>query len=179
MLRRFHGVLEGLRSMSAITLSAVGGHCLGGGMELALACDLVLATEDARFGQPEIELGCFPPYAAALYPSRIGPARTLEILASGRIFPATEAAEMGLVTWLAPAGALDERLAEIVATLKAKSAPVLRLTKRAVAAGTSQPFREALAETERLYLSELARGEDMEEGLAAFMAKRKPEWKHR
>ena len=179
MLRRFHGALEALRGLPAITLAAVHGHCLGGGMELAMACDLVLAAEDARFGQPEVELGCFPPYAAALYPAKLGASRTLDLLATGRTLAAAEAERLGLVTWLAPAGRLDERLAELVATLTAKSATVTRIIKQAVAAGTSLPFAEALAASERLYLEDLATTSDMAEGLAAFLAKRPPAWKHR
>jgi cyclohexa-1,5-dienecarbonyl-CoA hydratase len=179
MLRCFHGALEGLRTLPALTLAAVHGHCLGGGMELAMACDLVLASDDARFGQPEVELGCFPPYAAALYPLRLGAARTLELLATGRTLPAAEAQRLGLVAWLAPAGRLDERLAEVTASLTAKSAAVTRLLKRAVEAGASRPFPEALAESERLYLEQLCATEDMQEGLDAFREKRPPAWKHR
>lgn len=179
MLSRFHGALNAVRGLPALTLAAVHGHCLGGGMELALACDLVLATEDARFGQPEVELGCFPPYGAALYPAALGTARTLDLLATGRVVNGPEAEHLGLVTYLAPAGGLEERLAEVQGWITGKSAAVLRLTKRAVRAGAAAPFTDALAEAERLYLEELARTEDMEEGLTAFMEKRRPEWKHR
>jgi cyclohexa-1,5-dienecarbonyl-CoA hydratase len=179
MLGSFHGALEGLRTLPAVTLAAVHGHCLGGGMELALACDLVLATEDARFGQPEVELGCFPPYAAALYPARIGFRRTLDLLLTGRTITAAEGERLGLVSHLAPAGGLDETLGELVAAITAKSAAVTRLIKDAVAAGAAGPFPQALAESERLYLDELCRTEDMAEGLTAFLEKRRPTWKHR
>jgi cyclohexa-1,5-dienecarbonyl-CoA hydratase len=179
MLRRFHGALGALRALPALTLAAVHGHCLGGGMELAMACDLVIASDDARFGQPEVDLGCFPPFAAALYPARLGAARTLELLATGRVLSAAEAERLGLVTWRAPAGGLEARLAEVVASLTGKSAAVTRLIRRAVAAGTRLPFAEALAESERLYLEELATTSDMAEGLAAFLGKRPPAWRHR
>lgn len=179
MLSRFHGALDSLRELPALTLAAVHGHCLGGGMELALACDLVLASAEARFGQPEVELGCFPPYAAALYPPLLGPARTLDLLLTGRTVDAAEAQRLGLVTYLAPAGGLAERLAEVQGSITGKSAAVTRLIKRAVRAGAASPFPAALAEAERLYLEELAGTEDMEEGLAAFTEKRRPEWRHR
>lgn len=179
MLERFHGVLNGLRELPAVTLAAVHGHCLGGGMELATACDLVLAEEGARFGQPEVELGCFPPYAAALYAATVGEPRALELLLSGRIVEADEAQRLGLVTHLAPAGELEGRLGEVVTAITAKSAAVTRLIKRAVRAGAQRPFAEALAECERLYLEELAATADMEEGLTAFMEKRRPRWQHR
>jgi cyclohexa-1,5-dienecarbonyl-CoA hydratase len=179
MLRRFHAALEGLRALPGLTLAAVHGHCLGGGMELAAACDFVLAEDGARFGQPEVELGCFPPYAAALYPARLGSARTLELLVTGRLIDTAEAAQIGFVTWIAAAGSLDERLAEVTAQLTAKSAAVIALIKRAVRAGVEQPFPQALAECERLYNQDLCALDDMREGLAAFLEKRRPTWKHR
>lgn len=179
MLSRFHGALNALRALPAVTLAAVHGHCLGGGMELALACDLVLATAEARFGQPEVELGCFPPYAAALYPRQLGPGRTLDLLLTGRVVDGAEAERLGLVTHLAPLGGLEESLAELERAITGKSAAVTRLIKRAVRAGAASPFPAALAEAERLYLEELADTEDMQEGLAAFLEKRRPEWRHR
>jgi cyclohexa-1,5-dienecarbonyl-CoA hydratase len=168
-----------LRELTAITVAAVAGHCLGGGMELAMACDLVIATEDSRFGQPEVDLGCFPPVAAALYPARLGPGRALELLAGGQPISAERAAELGLVHRLLPAGRLDDGCARLAAELGGKSAPVLRLIKRAVAAGRDLPFAEAMAATERLYLDELTELDDMREGVAAFLEKRRPEWQHR
>jgi len=179
MLSLLHGAVRRLDELPAVTVAAVQGHCLGGGMELALACDLVLATDDARFGQPEIELGCFPPVAAALYPRRIGAARTLELILSGRTLSAAEAEGLGLVTWRVAEGGLDLGIARVTADLTAKSAAVARLAKRAVRAGRDLPFPASLAETERIYLEDLARTADMEEGLAAFLAKRPPEWRHR
>lgn len=179
MLELLHGAVRRLDELPAVTVAAVQGHCLGGGMELALACDLVLATDDARFGQPEIELGCFPPVAAALYPRRIGAARTLELILTGRTLSAAEAEGLGLVTWRVAEGGLDLGVARVTADLTAKSAAVSRLAKRAVRAGRDLPFPASLAETERIYLGELARTADMEEGLAAFLAKRPPEWRHR
>jgi len=177
MLESLHGAIRKLRDLSAVTVAAVQGHCLGGGMELALACDLVIATEDARFGQPEIELGCYPPVAAALYPSLIGPGRTLELLLTGRTLPCEEAERMGLIA--RRVGNLDEGLAKLTSEILAKSAAVARLTKKAVRAGRDHGFSEALAESERLYLEELCPTADMAEGIAAFLEKRQPVWKHR
>jgi len=177
MLESLHGAIRKLRDLSAVTVAAVKGHCLGGGMELALACDLVIATEDARFGQPEIELGCYPPVAAALYPSLIGPGRTLDLLLSGRVLTCEEAERMGLIARRVPS--LDEGLAKLTAEILAKSAAVVRLTKKAVRAGRDLGFTEALVESERLYLDELCPTADMAEGVAAFLEKRQPVWKHR
>jgi cyclohexa-1,5-dienecarbonyl-CoA hydratase len=148
-------------------------------MELALGCDLVLATDDARFGQPEIELGCYPPAAAALYPRLLGTARTLELLLSGRTLSCEEAERLGLVTWRVEAGGLDLGIARVLADLTAKSAAVTRLTKRAVSAGRDLPFDAAIEETEQIYLQDLCATADMEEGLTAFLEKRKPVWQHR
>ena len=177
MLESLHGAVRKLRELSAVTVAAVQGHCLGGGMELALACDLVVATEDARFGQPEIELGCYPPVAAALYPSLIGPGRTLDLLLTGRTLSCEEAERMGLVA--RRVSDLDEGVAKLTAEITARSAAVVRLTKKAVQAGRDRGFSEALDESERLYLDELCPTADMAEGIAAFLEKRRPVWKHR
>lgn len=183
MLERFHGALEALRALPAVSVAAVHGHCLGGGMELAAACDLVVASGDARFGQPEVKLGCYPPYAAALYPSLLGPRVTLDLLLTGRTLDAAEARRIGFVSRVVAAGGLDAAVAELAATLGGLSAEVARLAKKAVAAGAARgaagDLAAALAETERIYLEELAATEDMEEGIAAFLAKRPPAWKHR
>lgn len=177
MLRSLHGAIRKLRDLSAVTVAAVHGHCLGGGMELALACDLVIATEDARFGQPEIELGCYPPVAAALYPSLIGTGRTLDLLLTGRTLTCEEAERMGLIA--RRVASLDEGVARLSAEILSKSAAVVRLTKKAVRAGRDSGFSEALDESERLYLDELCPTADMAEGIAAFLEKRRPVWKHR
>lgn len=179
MLRLFHTALDALRDLPMITVAAVRGHCLGGGLELALACDLVLADESSRFGQPEVKLGCFPPYSAALLPARIGTGRTLELLASGRTLSAAEAERLGIVTRTVPDGELDAGLEELVAGFTAHSTAVLRVLKAAVTAGERRPFPEALTEAERLYNEDLCRLDDMNEGLAAFLEKRRPTWKHR
>jgi cyclohexa-1,5-dienecarbonyl-CoA hydratase len=179
MLAGLHGAIRGLMDLPSICIAVVEGHCLGGGMELAAACDMVLAVEGSTFGQPEIHLGCFPPVAAALYPARFGSGRTFELLLTGRTFDAEEAERLGFVTWRIPSGELEGKLAELGERLLSTSAAVTPLLKRAVQAGGTLPATGALAETERLYLEELARTEDMNEGVAAFLEKRPPAWKHR
>ncbi len=179
MLAAFHRALRTLRRLPAVTIAVVRGHCLGGGMELAACCDMVLAAEDSRFGQPEVDLGCFPPVAAALYPRRLGSGRTLELLLSGRILDCAQAERLGLVTWRVPAADLEARVEEIGARLVAKSAVVTRSIKRAVAAARHRTFADALDETERIYLEDLLPTEDAREGIEAFLAKRRPRWRHR
>jgi cyclohexa-1,5-dienecarbonyl-CoA hydratase len=179
MLDSLHGTIRRLRDLDAVTVAAVQGHCLGGGMELALSCDLVIATEDARFAQPEIELGCYPPVASALLPARIGAGLTLDLALTGRTLTCEEAERLGLVTRRVSSGTLDEAVREFAAQIAAKSAPVVRLAKKAVRAGRDLPFSEALAETERIYKEELLPLEDLEEGAAAFLEKRRPVWRNR
>ncbi|HXU45992.1 MAG TPA: enoyl-CoA hydratase-related protein, partial [Thermoanaerobaculia bacterium] len=168
-----------LIDLDALTIAVVSGHCLGGGMEVATACDLVLAADDARFGLPEIKLGCYPPVAAALYPQRLGLGRTLDLLLTGRNLDCEEAERLGLVHWRVPAADLDSKLAALLEPLLAGSCPVARLAKRAARAGRDLPFHAALDAAERLYLDELCRTEDMGEGIQAFLDKRPPVWKHR
>lgn len=180
MLLSFHGAIAKLRDLEALTVALVDGHCLGGGMELALACDLVLATERSRFGQPEIALGCYPPVAAALYPQRIGSGRTLELLLTGRTLECAEAERLGFVhERFADREALEARARELSAAIQRQSAAVTRLTKRAVRAGENRAYAPALAEAERIYLRELTGTADMAEGIQAFVEKRPPVWKHR
>jgi cyclohexa-1,5-dienecarbonyl-CoA hydratase len=179
MLLAFHGVIRQILALDAIVLAVVEGHCLGGGMELAMACDLVLAADNARFAQPEIQLGCYPPVAAALYPAVIGAQRTAELLLTERKLTAAEARDWGLVNWVAPKAELEAAAAGIVADITGRSAAVTALTKRAIAAGRRLPWRQALDEAERMYLGELAATADMNEGIAAFLERRPPTWKHR
>jgi enoyl-CoA hydratase/carnithine racemase len=144
-----------------------------------MACDLVIASSDARFAQPEIELGCFPPVATALLPQRVGAGLTLDLALTGRMLTAEEAERLGLVTRCVTVGGLDEAVRDLAQRIAAKSAPVVRLTKAAVRAGRDLSFADALAETERIYKEELMPLEDVAEGAAAFLEKRRPVWKDR
>lgn len=178
MLKQFHDAITTLRDIPAATLAVVQGHCLGGGMELAAGCDLILASDDATFGQPEIKLGCYPPLAAALYPSLIGDKRTADLLLTGRSISCQEACEIGFVSRSAERAEMSNAVQELVESLISQSLAVTRLTKRAILAGRNLGFPDALAECERLYLEELVRTRDMHEGLAAFIDKRSPDWDH-
>ena len=179
MLEEFHGAIRCLRRMKPVSVAVVRGHCLGGGMELAAGCDIVLASDDSHFAQPEIELGCIPPLATALLPTRIGTAKAFDLMITGRTVDCDEAERMGFVSRQVPAEELDTELGRLVSQITAKSVPVLRLLKRAIRAGRDRSFDEALGESERLYLEELIEIEDMQEGLAAFLDKRSPTWRHK
>lgn len=177
MLDSLHATIRRLRDLDAVTVAAVQGHCLGGGMELAMSCDLVIATDDARFAQPEIEVGCYPPVASALLPQRIGAGLALDLALTGRSLTCEEAERIGLVT--RRVANLDEGIERFRSEITAKSVPVTRLAKKAVRAGRDLPFSEALAETERIYKEELLPLEDLAEGAAAFLEKRRPNWRNR
>lgn len=177
MLERFHGLLARLEAFPAPVLAAVEGHCLGGGMELAMACDLRVCSEDARFAQPEIRLACYPPWAAARYATELGRAATADLILSGRSIDAGEALRLGVVSQVLPTDDFDAALNAMLAEVLAASTPVLRLAKKAMAGDGGGDT--ALAEAERIYLEDLTQLEDLDEGLAAFSEKRPPEWKHR
>ena len=179
MLDAVHGVARRLRALPAASVAVVRGLCLGGGLELAASCDLVLAAESASFGQPEIDLACFAPLGAALYPRALGPWRAADLVLTGRRLSAAEAEAWGLVTRRVPDARLDEAAEELAATLLAKSASALAAARRALAAGLERPFDDALAATETIYTEEICPSEDLAEGVAAFLAKRAPRWRHR
>lgn len=179
MLEAFHQIFRHLYALDCATVAAVQGAALGGGAELATFCDLVIASDTATLGQPEIKVGVFPPIAALRYPARVGEARALQLLLSGDVIGAREAEEIGLVDRVVPPERLEEAVASALARFTDKSAVVLRLTKRAVRAARGFDFEAALAALEELYSAELMRTADAEEGLRAFVEKRAPVWKHR
>lgn len=179
MLRLFHSALGTLLNLPVVTVAVVEGHCLGGGMELAAACDLVLAGESSTFGHPEIKLGCFPPFAAALYPQRLGTSATVELLAGGGTVTCSRAQEIGFVSRSAPDSKVDLALEELIADFTSYSRPVTRITMRAIRAARSAEFEPALHVCESLYLTELLATDDMHEGINAFLEKRSPVWTHR
>jgi cyclohexa-1,5-dienecarbonyl-CoA hydratase len=179
MIRAFHDALTALHALELPTVAVVNGAAVGGGMEVALACDIIVAREGARMGQPEILLGVLPPFAAAVLPHLVGRARALDLCLSGRTLNAEEATSIGLVQHVWPGADFQRSAWQYVRSLSELSGPVLRLTKRAVDRGASAPLDEALPDVERLYLDELMRLEDAHEGLAAFLAKRPPVWKGR
>jgi len=176
MLERFHGVFRKLWSSDWISVAAVHGNCLGGGMELATFCDFCVATHTARFGQPEIKLGCFPPVAAVLLPPLVGPRRALELILTGRTLTAGEAHALGLATEVVGEGELDSAVQKLIQQLQGYSPAVLGLTKKAVLRAAGLDFDKALAEMEKVYLEELMQTADAAEGIRAFIEKRQPVW---
>ena len=179
MLEYFHAVFRTLEQMGKPAVALVDGAALGGGCELIAACDVVVSSSRARFGQPEIKLGVFPPVAAVLLPRIMGERRARELLLTGEIFDAQEALRTGLVSYVVEAEQLESKLEEILARLRELSAPALEMTRRALDAARGRPFLEALERTEDIYLNELMKTEDAQEGVRAFMEKRRPDWKNK
>ena len=179
MLDSFHSVFRLLAQISRPVIAVVDGPALGGGCELVAACDLVIASERARFGQPEIKLGVFPPVAAILLPRVIGEKRARELIMLGDMIDAPEALRLGLVNYVVPEAELEPKLLSILAKVRELSASALAMTRAALDLGGQNSFQSALTEVENLYLHELMKTEDAHEGVRAFMEKRKPEWRHK
>jgi len=179
MIEVFHRIFRQLDALEIPTLAVVGGAALGGGCELVLFCDMVIASEKASFGQPEIQVGVFAPLAAVALPGIIGPKKALELLLIGDRIRAAEAERLGLVNKVVPPDELEAAADEWIGKLTRLSGAVLRLTKRAVRMGSVGRFAEGLTAVEELYLGPLMATEDANEGLAAFLEKRAPVWKNR
>jgi cyclohexa-1,5-dienecarbonyl-CoA hydratase len=176
MLGYFHDCFRMLAKLDVVTIALVRGAALGGGCELALACDFVLASDRAKFGQPEINLGVFPPVAAYQLSRQIAPRKGLELLLTGDSIDAVTAERLGLVNAIFPIAEFDARADEWLQRLYKQSASSLRYALRAFRLAQNAEFNERLGEVERLYLDELMETHDANEGLNAFVEKRKPVW---
>ena len=176
MLLKFHGVIRALVASKKVTVAAVHGHCLGGGAELAMVCDMAYTTATAQWGFPEIKLGCYPPVACTALAALVGQKRAAELILTGRTIGGVGAAEMGL----ANRAVADEELAAAVERtldeLLRLSPAALAVTKKAVYAWDAMHFDKGLARAEKIYLDELMKTADAEEGIRAFMGKREPKW---
>lgn len=178
MIRQFHGIFRKLAVTDALTIAVVHGAALGGGCELATFCDIVLASERAKFGQPEVQVGVFPPVAACILPQQVGIRKAVELNAIGMTIKADEALSIGLANQVYAVEEFGERVDGYLAEIRKLSRPVVRMAKRATAPDGGERFLAALDEVERLYLDELMKLGDAHEGIAAFMEKRAPAWKH-
>ena len=177
-LTRLHALLRRIAEAPAPTIAAVRGQCLGGGLELALACDLILAEETAQLGCPEIQLGVFPPAASALLPVRIGAGPAASLVLSGASVTGTAAAAIGLVARTAGPGQLEAVLAEwLAADFLPRSPSALRYAALAVRRPLVHALEQDLPVLERLYLQDLMSEPDAAEGIRAFLEKRPPRWR--
>ena len=179
MLDSFHSIFRQLEQLAKPTIAVVDGAALGGGCELVAACDIVIASDRARFGQPEIKLGVFPPVAAIILPLVIGEKRARELILTGEIIDAVEAGRLGLCNHIVPGAQLEPKLLEVLAKLRELSGTSLSFTKQALDLGRGKSIEALLSTQENIYLHELMKTQDANEGVKAFMEKRKPVWRNR
>jgi cyclohexa-1,5-dienecarbonyl-CoA hydratase len=179
MLEAFQAAFASMLEVSKPVICVVNGPAIGGGAELAAFGDIVIATPKARFAQPEITIGVFPPLASTILPFLVGPKRALEIILTGEAINAERALELGLVTRLVLEAKLDQTVNELVARIAAHSGPVLAMAKKAILGGMGLSLREGLKKSMNIFLNELYKLEDSQEGLRALIEKRKPNWKNR
>lgn len=179
MLDSFHAIFRTLENLGKPTIALVDGAALGGGCELVAACDIVIASERARFGQPEIKLGVFPPVASVLLPIVIGDKRARELVLTGEIIDAMQASKIGLCNHVVPVTHLEQKLAEVLSKLRELSGAALEFARHSLDLGRGRTIDAALTEQENIYLHELMKSFDALEGVKAFMEKRKPNWRNR
>jgi len=179
MLDAFHAACIAMIEAPQPVLVIVDGPAIGGGAELIAYGDLVVATPRARFALPEITIGMFPPLASTMFPHIIGPKRALELVLTGEAITAEHARDLGLVNRLVPEAQLQAAVNELIGKITAQSGPVLGMAKKAVLGGMGVSLRDALRNSMSIFLNELYRLEDSQEGLRALLEKRKPQWKNR
>ena len=177
MLAKFHAVIRAIVGSQKVSIAAVHGHCLGGGAELAMVCDLVYTSELATWGFPEIKLGCYPPVAVTSLAALVGQKHAADLVLTGRSIPGKEAANIGLANSVVPEIDLEHAVQSAVDHLSQLSPAALAITKKAIYAWDSMHFDKGLARAEKIYLDELMKTYDAQEGINAFIEKRPPVWK--
>jgi len=176
MLSKFHAMIRALVASKKVTIAAVDGHCLGGGAELAMVCDVVYTTASAQWGFPEIKLGCYPPVACTALAALVGQKRVAELILTGRTISGNEAADMGLANRAVRDEELDATVNRTMQELLRLSPAALAVTKKAFYAWDAMHFDKGLARAEKIYLEELMKTADAQEGVRAFVEKREPKW---
>lgn len=179
MLDAFHAAFAGMLEVGKPVICVVNGPAIGGGAELAAFGDLVVASPKARFAQPEITIGVFPPLASTILPFLVGPKIALELVLTGEPVSAERALELGIINRLVPEANLEKTVDDLIARITAHSGPVLTMAKKAILGGMGLSLREGLKQSMNIFLNELYRLEDSQEGLRALVEKRKPNWKNR
>lgn len=177
MIPTFHKMFKLLNSVPGISLAVVNGVALGGGCELATFCDIVIASELSKFGQPEVKVGVLAPVAAIILPRLIGRNRAVEMLVTGEPIDGREAERIGLINKCFPADGFQDKAEEFISKLAGMSAPVLRFNKKAIDSALYSSVLYGIERIEEIYLKELMKAEDAHEGLRAFLEKRPPKWK--
>lgn len=179
MLDVFHSVFSGILETSKPVMCVVNGPAIGGGAELAAFGDLVIATPRARFAQPEITIGVFPPLASTILPFLVGPKVALELVLLGEPVTAEKALELGMINRLVPEAQLEATVNDMIGRVVSHSGPVLSMAKKAILGGMGLSLRDGLKNSMNIFLNELYSLEDSQEGVRALVEKRKPNWKNR
>ena len=178
MIRVFDALLKQIHALGVPSIAAVHGVCLGGGLEVAIACDMIVASKAAIFGQPEIKLGFLPPYAAVRLPHLVGPSRAVEICTTGRRYSAEAVHRMGMLAELLEADAFEEGLEKLIKEIGHCSPLIIRLNKKAVNQHLGMDIDKAMESVSDLFLNELMKTEDTLEGIKSFEEKRRPQWRN-
>ncbi len=177
MIAVFHQIFRTLITFEIPTVAAVNGVALGGGCEVASFCDLVVASQHSKFGQPEVMVGVYPSMAVAWFSKILGLKRAYELLLTGKTIDAQTAYEYGLVNRVFPDEGYEAALETFLEELRGKSSVVLKWCKKAIVSGFEVPFEKGLSASEVIYKYALMNTDDAKEGLKAFLEKRKPTWK--
>lgn len=178
-LDAFNNIFQAMLEISKPVIAVVNGQAVGAGSELVAFADLVIATPNARFAQPEVKLGVFPPFAAVMLPALIGPKKTYELILTGEAMTAEDAHQIGFVNKVVPEAELSKHVEAIVAKIGNFSGPVLEMTKKVITSSLGLPLRDAMKKSHDIYLNQLMALEDVQEGLRAVIEKRQPVWKNK
>lgn len=179
MLQVFHDIFRNMSTLDQVTIAALKGLTLGGGCEIAIFCDLAIAADNLKIGQPEIKLSVIAPIALLILPRLIGLKKTSELLLTGKIIEAVEAEQIGLINKAVPLASFDTELESFIQPFTELSLVGLKFSKKGINLGLETSFLEGLEKIEKIYIDELMVSEDAHEGLKAFVEKRKPLWKNR
>jgi len=176
MLQKFHSLILALTKFPKITIAEVRGACLGGGAELAMMCDMCFTTNDAKWGFPEIALGCYPPVACTALAAIVGQKRAADLIFTGRTFSGQEAAAWGLANEAHGEGELQQAIQKTADYLLKLSPAALSHAKKAFYAWDSIHLDKGLARAEKIYIEDLMQTEDAKDGIQAWLEKRQPKW---
>ncbi|MFX1307629.1 MAG: enoyl-CoA hydratase/isomerase family protein, partial [Promethearchaeota archaeon] len=179
MIKEFHGIFRKLNKLKCPTIASVKGAALGGGCEIAIFCDIIITSDKAKFGQPEIKVGVFPPIAVLTFPQIIGNKKAFELIMLGEIFDANEAHRLGISNYVFPIDSYEQEFSKFIESFNNLSTIVLQYTKKAFNKALGFDFDTKLDEIEEFYLKELMSTHDANEGLQAFLEKRSPKWQNR
>jgi cyclohexa-1,5-dienecarbonyl-CoA hydratase len=179
MIKEFHGIFRKLNKLKCPTIASIKGAALGGGCEIAIFCDIVLTSTKAKFGQPEIKVGVFPPIAVLAFPQIIGNKKAFELIMLGEIIDANEAQKLGISNHVFPHESYEQEFIKFIDSFNDLSSIILQYTKKAFNIALGIDFETQLDKIEDFYLKDLMATHDANEGLQAFLEKRSPNWQNR